>query len=54
MRKQCNTNRDDVGIHAELDQYLSQSFITRSYGKIFTLEIITSMIKERLIPDVYL
>ena len=56
MRNQFNNNRhlcnsDDM--NAELDQYLSQSFITRSYGKIFTLEIITSMIKERLIPDFY-
>ena len=38
----------------ELDQYLSQSLITRSYGNIFTLEIIDSMIKERLIPDGYM
>jgi len=41
-------------INRELEQYLSQSFTTRSYGKIFALEIIASMIKERLIPDSFL
>jgi hypothetical protein len=45
-------NSDDV--NAELDQYLSQSFTPRSYGKICTLSLIDSMVKERLIPDVYM
>ena len=45
-------NSDDV--NAELDQYLSQSFTPRSYGKIFTLSLIDSMVKERLIPDFYM
>lgn len=47
-----NTYTDEV--NNELEQYLSQSFTTRSYGKIFTLEIISSMIKERLIPDSFM
>ena len=45
-------NTNDV--NEELNQYLSQSFVTRSYGKMFILEIITSMIKEKLIPDCFL
>ena len=49
-----NANELNDELNDELEQYLSQSFITRSYGKIFTLDIITSMIKERLIPDFYM
>ena len=45
-------NTEDV--NEELNQYLSQLFVTRSYGKMFILEIITSMIKERLIPDCFM
>ena len=54
MCNQFHANCESADVNAELDQYLSQSFITRSYGKIFTLEIIESMIKERLIPDCYM
>ena len=57
MLNQFNTNTylsNSADVNAELDQYLSQSFITRSYGKIFTLALIDSMIKERLIPDFYM
>jgi hypothetical protein len=54
MYNQFRTKSDSVDVNDELDQYLSQSFITRSYGKIFTLEIIESMIKERLIPDCFM
>ena len=57
MRKQFHTNSRLINsndVDVELDQYLSQSFITRSYGKIFTLSFIESMIKERLIPDFYM
>jgi hypothetical protein len=57
MRQQFNANSrlsNSNELNNELDQYLSQTFITRSYGKIFTLDIITSMIKERLIPDFYM
>lgn len=54
MRNQFKSSSDTVDENDELDQYLSQTFITRSYGNIFTLEIIDSMIKERLIPDGYM
>lgn len=54
MRNQFKSSSDTGDENDELDQYLSQSFITRSYGNIFTLEIINSMIKERLIPDGYM
>jgi hypothetical protein len=57
MRNQFHKNNhlfNNADVSAELDQYLSQSFITRSYGKIFTLAFIDSMIKERLIPDFYM
>jgi hypothetical protein len=56
MLHQFNNNGhlcNSADMNAELDQYLSQSFITRSYGKISTLALIDSMIKERLIPDFY-
>ena len=54
MRNQFHAICDSVDVNIELDQYLSQSFITRSYGNIFTLKIIDSMIKERLIPHSYM
>jgi hypothetical protein len=57
MRNQFHANShlvNNADVNAELDQYLSQSFITRSYGKIFTLAFIDSMIRERLIPDFYM
>jgi len=54
MYNQFYANIEPDDLSAELDQYLSQSFITRSYGNIFTLAIIESMLKERLIPDCYM
>ena len=45
---------NSVEVNAELDQYLSQSFTPRSYGKIFTLSLIDSMVKEGLIPNFYM
>jgi len=57
MRNQFNNNGhlcDSEDMKNELDQYLSQTFITRSYGKISTLALIDSMIKEKLVPDVYM
>ena len=57
MRNQFRTNNNwfnNADVNAELEQYLSQSFTTRSYGKIFTLAFIDSMIRERLIPDFYM
>jgi hypothetical protein len=53
MRNQFHTNNNSNELNNELNQYLSQSFIPRSYGKIFTLAFIDSMIKEGLIPDFY-
>ena len=54
MRNQFRAKDNSDDMNVELDHYLSQSFITRSYGKIFTLALIDSMIKERLIPDFYM
>jgi len=54
MYNQFHAKSDAGDENDELDQYLSQSFITRSYGNIFTLELIESMIKERLIPDSFM
>jgi hypothetical protein len=57
MRNQFNASShlfNNADVNAELDQYLTQSFTPRSYGKILTLSLIDSMIKERLIPDFYM
>lgn len=57
MRYQFNNNAhlcNSDEVKAELDQYLLLPFITRSYGKISTLALIDSMVKEKLIPEFYM
>lgn len=54
MRTQFHTCNEFEEDNDELDQYLLQSFITRSYGKISILSLIDSMVKERLIPDSFM